>query len=225
MRRTTRPTGPGRARRTARTAGLVTAAAAAVFALTACQDEAANSAATGGSSADSTAKGTGPADPGAQDPGSTGGGTEPGAGGTGGSGEERTTCTVGKVAVGLQETGGSAPVVLLKATNNGSARCDLYGHPFVGHPDAQSPLPAGGGTPQSVVSLEPGASAYASLGLAEGEGADVHREKRLTVELADREGQGTGATAEVTSPGPAGLALGEDSTVSYWNDTLEGAMR
>ncbi|OON72086.1 hypothetical protein B1H18_31340 [Streptomyces tsukubensis] len=136
---------------------------------------------------------------------------------------KRTTCDLGTTRVRLQETGGSAPVILLKATNTGSTRCDLYGHPFLGYPDAQSPVQVGGGPPQAVVSLEPGKSAYASLSLEKGSGNNMHREKELTVELADSKQHGTGSTASLTAPG-AGLALSDASTVSYWNTTPEQTM-
>ncbi|MBO8190308.1 hypothetical protein ITI46_01040 [Streptomyces oryzae] len=90
---------------------------------------------------------SGPAD---SDSGSTGNGgaqgnkesgngaDKPTGGGT--SGAKGAACTVGKVPVSLQETGGSAPVIPLKATNSGSTHCDQYGYP-----DAQFPIPVGGG--------------------------------------------------------------------------------
>ncbi|MFE0895179.1 DUF4232 domain-containing protein [Streptomyces smyrnaeus] len=241
-----------RARRTVRTAGLVAAAAAAAFSLTACQDgggkddDAGSSSSSAGTSKDSAAHDFRPADSDAENSGSTGSGStgsgtagggaqsgnkdDRGNGGAGAQtgaadqGAKSSTCTVGKVSVGLKETGGSAPVILLKATNNGSTRCDLYGYPFVGYPDAQAPIAVGGGKPQAVVSLEPGESAYASLGLEKGDGGNMHREKHLTVQLANRDQHGTGATATLTAPG-AGLAISDNSTVSYWNTTPESAMQ
>ncbi|MEU5833981.1 DUF4232 domain-containing protein [Streptomyces diacarni] len=140
-------------------------------------------------------------------------------------GVKRSACDVGSVQVGLQPTGGSAPVILLKATNKGDERCDLYGYPFVGYPGAQAPIKVGGGQPQAVVSLEPGTSAYAALSLEEGDGANMHREKELTVELANRDQNGTGSTATVNAPEGAGLALSDNSTVSYWNTTPELALQ
>ncbi|CDR07471.1 DUF4232 domain-containing protein [Streptomyces iranensis] len=222
------------ARHTVRTVGLV-AVAAAAFSLTACQsdsgkDDDAGSSSSAGASKDSGGKGSdsagsgsagsGGAQSGKEDSGDTG--TQAG---EADSGVKRSACTVGKVAVSLQETGGSAPVILLKASNNGSTRCDLYGYPFVGFPDAQSSIPAGGRKPQSVISLEPGKSAYAALGLEEGNGGNMHREKQLTVELADRNLQGTGETAEINAPGEAGLAISDNSTVSYWNNTVEEVLQ
>ncbi|MFI0861269.1 DUF4232 domain-containing protein [Streptomyces smyrnaeus] len=241
-----------RTRRTVRSAGLVAVAATAAFSLTACQDgggkDDAGSSTSSAVSKDSQTKDSqtkASQTNGSGSTGSTGSGSA-GSGGSGSSGAKsgnggsstaggspqaeaagvkRTACAVGKVSVGLKETGGSAPVILLKATNNGSTRCDLYGYPFVGYPDAQAPIAVGGGKPQAVVSLEPGESAYASLGLEKGDGGNMHREKHLTVELADRNQHGTGATAKVSAPDGAGLALSDNSTVSYWNTTPKSAMQ
>ncbi|WP_436978880.1 DUF4232 domain-containing protein [Streptomyces sp. enrichment culture] len=241
-----------RTRRPVPAACLAAVAAAAALALSACEgsvggdDGTAGSAPAGGASKDAGTKGAGTkdagtkgagtkdagtkdagtSDSGSAGPGSADAGTGTRSGsGTGAPKADGSTCTVGKVSVKLRRTGGSAPAVLLKATNTGSTRCDLYGYPLVGFPDAQAPVAIGGGKPQSVVSLKPGGSAYASLSLAEGDGAEVHREKQLTVELADRELRGTGATARVDAPSGAGLALSDESTVSYWNATAEDAMR
>lgn len=236
-----------RIRRTVRSAGLFAVAAAAAFSLTACQDgggkdDDAGSSSSSAVSKDSQAKDSGSTGSDAKGSGSTGsgstggGGAQSGNGGKGGNGGadvkseagaggvKRSACDVGTVQVRLQRTGGSAPLILLKATNKGSARCDLYGYPFVGYPEAQSPIKVGGGQPQAVVSLEPGKSAYASLSLEKGDGANMHREKELTVELANRSLHGTGDTATLTAPG-AGLALSDNSAVSYWNTTPELAMQ
>ncbi|MET9859781.1 DUF4232 domain-containing protein [Streptomyces smyrnaeus] len=188
--------------------------------------DAESSGSTGSGSTGSGSTGSGTAGGGAQsgnkdDRGNGGAGAQTGAAV---QGAKSSTCTVGKVSVGLKETGGSAPVILLKATNNGSTRCDLYGYPFVGYPGAQAPIAVGGGKPQAVVSLEPGKSAYASLGLEKGDGGNMHRDKHLTVQLANRSMHGTGATATLTAPG-AGLAISDNSTVSYWNTTPEPAMQ
>ncbi|MGK4904516.1 DUF4232 domain-containing protein [Streptomyces sp. PHES57] len=226
-----------RTRRPVPAACLAAVAAAAALALSACEgsvggdDGTAGSAPAGGASKDAGTKDAETKDAGTSDSGSAGpGSADAGTGTRSGSGSgapkaDGSTCTTGKVSVKLRRTGGSAPAVLLKATNTGSTRCDLYGYPLVGFPDAQAPVAIGGGKPQSVVSLKPGGSAYASLSLAEGDGAEVHREKQLTVELADRELRGTGATARVDAPSGAGLALSDESTVSYWNATAEDAMR
>ncbi|MGI5349927.1 DUF4232 domain-containing protein [Streptomyces sp. CA-250714] len=216
-------------RHTARTAGLIAVAAAATFSLTACQDDGgkdndAGSSPSAGASKNPEAKNSGSTGNGGNDGNRAGGGTSPQTEATT-AGANTSTCTVGKVSIRLQHTGGSAPVILLKATNNGSTRCDLYGHPFVGYPNAQAPIQTGGGKPQSVISLQPGRSAYAALSLEKGNGGNMHREKQLTVQLADRSLHATGATAKVNAPTGAGLALSDNSTVTYWKNTLEEAMQ
>lgn len=232
-----------RTRRTVRSAGLVAVAAAAMFSLTACQgDGGKDNDAASVSSSTETSKDSGSKDSGSDakngengssngtDTNGTGGngGTQNANGGgdtqAGGSGVKRKTCTAATNTIRFQRTGGSAPVILIKATNQDSERCDLYGYPFVGYPDAQAPIAVGGGKPQAVVSLEPGESAYASLSLETGQGNNLHRETDLTVELANRKQQGTGSNASLTAPGE-GLALSDTSTVSYWNTTPELAMR
>lgn len=215
-----------RTRRTVRTAGLVAVAAAAAFSLTACGSDAGTNDDAGSSSSSKEANSA------SKESGSTGGSQDAKGGGegvgtkteAGADDVKRTPCTVATSTVRLQQTGGSAPVILLKTTNRGDDRCDLYGYPFVGYPDAQSPIAVGGGQPQAVVSLEPGKSAYAALSLEKGNGNNMHREKKLTVEMADRNQHGTGATATLNAPG-AGLALSDNSTVSYWNTTIEGALQ
>ncbi|WP_431984466.1 DUF4232 domain-containing protein [Streptomyces qinglanensis] len=228
-----------RTHRTVRACGLAAVATAAALSLTACQGDGTESGAAGSSSsaaatddsAEQRPEPTGTQDSGPTGADSTSGG---GSGNSDGAGThsraatprtKRSACTVGKVSVNLQRTGGTAAVVLLKATNNGSTRCDLYGYPFVGYPGAQAPIAVGGGKPQAVVSLEPGESGYAALGLEKGDGPGTHREKQITVELADRSLHGTGSTAKVSAPGGAGLALGDSSTVSYWNTTPELALQ
>ncbi|MGW8380859.1 hypothetical protein [Streptomyces sp. ODS28] len=69
-----------------------------------------------------------------------------------------------------------------------------------------------------------GESAYSALSLEKGDGDNMHREKQLTVGLADRNLHGTGATAKLRAPGPEGLASSDNSTVSYWNNTIEDVL-
>ena len=232
-----------RTRRTIRTAGLVTVAAATAFALTACQDDGdkdgasdSSSEASEGSeekgsegsegkdsgSAGSSGGSDSEAGSGGSDSGSTGGGEEAE---EGSGGSDAQTCAIGKVSVDFQQTGGSMPAILLKATNNGSGSCKLYGHPFVNYPDAQSPIKPSGDLPESVVTLKKGESAYSALSLEKGDGANVDRAKQLTVQLADGSMKAASGTAKLNSPGSGGLALSDDSSVSYWNSSVEGAMQ
>ncbi|MEV8020701.1 DUF4232 domain-containing protein [Streptomyces sp. NPDC086554] len=211
------------------------AVAALSISLTACNgDDVADDKASGPSSAGSSdsAKDTTGADGS-----SSGDKTATTSGGSGGSdgsdgsdggeaapaGDDDCTLTTSKII--MQETGGSAPVVLLKITNNGDKRCSVYGAPFVSDPTAGKNLPVAEDTrPQSVVGVEPNQSAYASIGLAAKESGDTHRTKTFNVTLAAKDGKGTDGHASVDSPGPAGLLLDSSSQVTYWQSTSEGAL-
>ncbi|TGA92528.1 DUF4232 domain-containing protein [Streptomyces sp. MZ04] len=134
-------------------------------------------------------------------------------------------CTLATAKISLDETGGSAPVVLLKLTNNGDKRCSVYGAPFFSDPTAGKNLPVAEDTqPQSVVGVEPGQSAYASINLAAKDSGDTHRTKTFNVTLGASDGKGTDGHASVDSPGPAGLLLDSSSRITYWQSTSEDAL-
>lgn len=112
-------------------------------------------------------------------------------------------CTLATSKIAMQETGGSAPVVLLKITNNGDKRCSVYGAPFISDLTAGKNLPVAEDTqPQSVVSVEPSRSAYASINLAAKDSGDTHRTKTFNVTLGALDGKGTDGHASVGSPAP-----------------------
>ncbi|MEU5000243.1 DUF4232 domain-containing protein [Streptomyces sp. NPDC021622] len=203
------------------TAVALAAVAALSISLTACNsdDGGDDGKASGSSSSVGTSDSSGSAK-------NTSGGTD---GGSSGGGEAAPAgaddCTLATSKIAMQETGGSAPVVLLKITNNGDKRCSVYGAPFISDPTAGKNLPVAEDTrPQSVVSVEPNQSAYASIGLAAKESGDTHRTKTFNVTLATKEGKGTDGHASVGSPGPAGLLLDSSSQVTYWQSTSEDAL-
>ncbi|MEV0317395.1 DUF4232 domain-containing protein [Streptomyces sp. NPDC050658] len=166
--------------------------------------------------------------------GGTGEGTSGGGAGEGKSGGGSTVavapagdddCTLSATKIVLQESGGSAPVVLLKLTNNGDKSCSVFGAPFVADPTAGRNLPVAENTrPQSVVRVAPAGSAYASIGLASRDNDKTHRSKTLDVTLATEDGKGTDGHTTVNSPGPAGLLLDDSSQVTYWQSTSEDAL-
>ncbi|MEU3736749.1 DUF4232 domain-containing protein [Streptomyces sp. NPDC032198] len=224
-----------RATRSARTAGTArknTAFAVAVLAalslsLTACDSGSGDGKASG---ADQGAAGTG------------------GAGGSS-SGEKTATtpgdrgpapraagdgCTLATTKITLEDTSGSAPLVLLKITNNGGTACSLLGAPVVSDPTTGKDLPTAENTrPQSVVRVGPARSAYAAINLAGMDAVKTHRAKTLGITLTAKNaknaengktGKGTDGPVTVKSPGAAGLLLNADSHVTYWQNTLEDAL-
>ena len=215
----------------------VAAVAALALSLTACNgDDKASSSASADTSASSSASGDSDqsASPTAGSGSGSGGssaasgsnsGSSPGSGkgsGSGsGSGKGVTSdpeCALGTMSLSLSE-GGSAYTEMLKATNTGASECTLTAAPTVTYPSASAALPTAGKAPQYPIRLRPGASAYAAIGLATQENAASHREKQLFIAQIGQDGHST-----LNVPGPAGLLLGDNSSVTYWWDNSAKAM-
>lgn len=134
-------------------------------------------------------------------------------------------CTLAASKTEIEDTGGTAPVVLLKITNKGPKTCAVLGAPIVSDPTAGENLPVAQHTrPRSVVRLAPDRSAYAAINLASIDADRTHRAKALGVTLATKDGKATEGRVTVNSPGAAGLLLDAGSQVTYWRSTLEDAM-
>ncbi|MFI7101959.1 DUF4232 domain-containing protein [Streptomyces sp. NPDC050161] len=225
-----------------RTLALAAVAGATVFATAACGPDGTDAASpSAGKSADSSASkgsdstGDGSGNPGAPSKedgaGTSGGsgGSTGGSGGTsGGSGGSKAgdaTCSTDGMKIEVVPTGGTLPAVLLKATNTAGGSCNLYGFPTVGYPGAQAAVGAAEASkPQAVVTLEPGKSAYAAIGLPQ-DGKNLHREKSLTVGLRGKDMGPIDGQATVNAPGGAGLGISDDSTVTYWQADQAAALQ
>lgn len=134
-------------------------------------------------------------------------------------------CTPRTANISIEDTGGTAPVVLLKITNNGGKACAVLGAPVVSDATAGKNLPVARNTrPQSVVRLAPDRSAYAAISLASTDADRTHRSKKLGVTLVTKDGKATDGRVTVSSPGAAGLLLDAGSRVTYWQNNLEDAM-
>ncbi|MGW6027777.1 DUF4232 domain-containing protein [Streptomyces sp. NPDC055099] len=134
-------------------------------------------------------------------------------------------CTPRTAQISMEDTGGTAPLVLLKITNNGGKACAVLGAPVVSDPTAGKNLPVAKDTrPRSVVRLAPDRSAYAAISLASIDADRTHRAKKLGVTLVTKGGKATDGHVTVNSPGAAGLLLDAGSHVTYWQNNLEDAM-
>ncbi|MGW7073630.1 DUF4232 domain-containing protein [Streptomyces sp. NPDC054855] len=134
-------------------------------------------------------------------------------------------CTPRTAEISMEDTGGTAPAVLLKITNNGGKACAVHGAPLVSDPTTGKNLPAARNTrPRSVVRLAPDRSAYAAINLAGMDAERTHRSKTLAVTLVTKGGRATDGSVTVNSPGAAGLLLDAGSRVTYWQNNLEDAM-
>ncbi|MEU8785354.1 DUF4232 domain-containing protein [Streptomyces sp. NPDC048637] len=132
---------------------------------------------------------------------------------------ENTKAVVSKVARPINH-------VLLTITNTGSRSCDAYSAPLLGFDDEQSTTRImEDSKPQSVVTVAPGESAYASILLSgEGGGDSGGRTARnLTVHFAPRSGSGSvGAPLKLTLP--AGTHKDDKAAVTYWQSSASDAL-
>ncbi|WP_206506532.1 DUF4232 domain-containing protein [Streptomyces chrestomyceticus] len=234
--------------RTARVAASA-AAVAAALSLTACggaedgkkaagaaQPAASAGSDTGSGSGAGSANGSGSTGPSAKSP--SGAGSQGGHGaqatpartGSGGkhgasTGAKSTPCTAANTKVTVSKLSRPINHILLTLTNTGSTRCDAYHYPALRFDDAQAPTDVlQSSKPQSVVSVEPGRSAYAAVrtsdatGEAEG-GRTVHS---LDVFFANRDGSYAERPAHPTLP--KGTYIDDSAQVTYWQSELDNAL-
>ncbi|MFE9406670.1 DUF4232 domain-containing protein [Streptomyces sp. NPDC006530] len=147
---------------------------------------------------------------------------KPGSGGTGGGGGTDAPCTGANVK--LTATPVSRPInhILLTATNTGKTPCNAYDAPAVAFSNAQSPIAVDKDTiPQAVVSLAPGASAYAMVRtMGEPDGTPSYQAGQVVVFFRGKVGmESTGRSAyAVLSKGVSVVDAQAMST--YWQSDL-----
>ncbi|MFC9756825.1 DUF4232 domain-containing protein [Streptomyces sp. NPDC056921] len=144
---------------------------------------------------------------------------------TGSSSKSPVTCTGSNTKVTVTKVSRPINHLLLTATNTGSGPCYAYHAPALRFDDAQAAFPVlRDSIPQAVVTLEPGQSAYASIGLSgEPDGQELHEGTNLSVYFTNKANQGsTGAPAELTLP--AGTSWGDNGFVTYWQSEMDAAL-
>ncbi|MEU3505996.1 DUF4232 domain-containing protein [Streptomyces hundungensis] len=147
---------------------------------------------------------------------------KPGSGGTGGGAGTDAPCTGANVK--LTATPVSRPInhILLTATNTGKTPCNAYDAPAVAFSNAQSPIAVDKDTiPQAVVSLAPGASAYAMVRtMGEPDGTPSYQAGQVVVFFRGKVGmESTGRSAYAAlSKGVAVVDAQAAST--YWQPDL-----
>ncbi|MFG2559895.1 DUF4232 domain-containing protein [Streptomyces sp. NPDC048496] len=162
-------------------------------------------------------------------------GSTSGAGGqksnTGATGNKGTgnsspvTCTGENTKVTVSKVSRPINHLLLTATNTGNRPCYAYHAPALRFDDAQAAFPVlRDSIPQAVVTLEPGQSAYASIGLfGESDGKDLNKSTHLTVYFTSKSDSGsTGSPAELTLP--ADTYWGSNGFVTYWQSDMADAL-
>ncbi|MFE3942831.1 DUF4232 domain-containing protein [Streptomyces sp. NPDC059118] len=157
--------------------------------------------------------------------GSQGGKSSGGATGSGSKSKSPVTCTGSNTKVTVSKVSRPINHLLLTATNTGSVPCYAYHAPALRFDDAQAAFPVlRDSIPQAVVTLAPGQSAYASIGLSgEPDGQELHKSKHLGVYFTGKSNQGsTGPSTELTLP--AGTTWGDNGFVTYWQSEMADAL-
>ncbi|MEV4947570.1 DUF4232 domain-containing protein [Streptomyces sp. NPDC053755] len=140
-----------------------------------------------------------------------------------------TPCTGATAKVVASKVTRPVNHLLLTVTNTGSRACNAYGAPFVGFDDAQAPIGVvDASRPQAVVSLSPGASAYASV-LLSGErggdpGAHGRTVRQVSVHFAPGDGSGGSVGSGTTLAAPGGTYADDDARVTFWQREMDQAL-
>ncbi|MFG3140178.1 DUF4232 domain-containing protein [Streptomyces sp. NPDC048211] len=116
--------------------------------------------------------------------------------------------------------------LLLTLTNTGSRPCYAYYAPKLRFDDAQAVFPVlDASRPQAVVTLQPGESAYAAIGLTgePGAGPAPRKATRLQVNFSGRSPEGsTGTPTELTLP--SRTYWDDNGFVTYWQTEMADAL-
>ncbi|MFF1924103.1 DUF4232 domain-containing protein [Streptomyces sp. NPDC058221] len=137
------------------------------------------------------------------------------------------TCTGANTKTAVSKVTRPVNHLLLTVTNTGNRTCYAYHAPKLRFDDAQAVFPIlDASRPQAVVTLDPGQSAYASIGLSSGEDDqnNLHESKNLGVYFSGRNAEGsTGTPANLTLP--AGTSWGDNGFVTYWQTEMADALQ
>ncbi|MER7726207.1 DUF4232 domain-containing protein [Streptomyces sp. NPDC096323] len=136
------------------------------------------------------------------------------------------TCTGGNTKTVVSKVNHPINHLLLTVTNTGDRPCYAYYAPKLRFDDAQAVFPIlESSLPQAVVTLDPGRSAYAAIGLTgePGAGPAPRKAAHLQVNFSGRNAAGsTGAPAELTLP--AKTYWDDNGYVTYWQTDMADAL-
>ncbi|MFD7432679.1 DUF4232 domain-containing protein [Streptomyces sp. NPDC059818] len=178
---------------------------------------------SGGSGSGTTKNTVPPVETGANKAGNTAGTTST----TSSSSTKTVTCTGSNTKVTVTKVSRPINHLLLTVTNTGSKLCNAYYAPKLRFDDAQAVFPIlDDSQPQAVVTLAPGESAYAAIGLTgePGAGPAPRKAAHLQVNFAGKSNVGsTGTPAELKLP--ANTYWDDNGFVTYWQTEMADALQ
>ncbi|MEV7238533.1 DUF4232 domain-containing protein [Streptomyces sp. NPDC051020] len=132
---------------------------------------------------------------------------------------ENTKVTVSKVSRPINH-------LLLTMTNRGSRACNAYHAPKLRFDDAQSVFRIlDDSKPQAVVTLAPGQSAYAAIGLTgDTDLKNQHKATHLSVYFSAKDPSGSTDTAPAELTLPADTYVDDQGFVTYWQSDMADAL-
>ncbi|WP_328866581.1 DUF4232 domain-containing protein [Streptomyces sp. NBC_00304] len=147
--------------------------------------------------------------------------------GTATSSTKTATCTGGNTRTSVSKVTRPINHLLLTVTNTGNRTCYAYYAPKLRFDDAQAVFPIlEDSQPQAVVTLNPGESAYASIGLTgePGAGPAPRKATHLQVNFAGKNpGSTSGTAAELNLP--ANTVWDDNGFVTYWQTEMSDALQ
>ncbi|MCW2875581.1 MAG: hypothetical protein JWL99_6901 [Streptomyces oryziradicis] len=138
-------------------------------------------------------------------------------------------CTVARLTLVVKRVSSPVNHIVIEAVNKGSRACRLYEFPYMRFTaDREEPVePVEESNPQTIVTIAPGATAYAGVTIASADGSAAGSGHKATTLGLVLTGAGGGAvTDELHLPLPGGSLYVEDNAarVTYWENSLAEAL-
>jgi hypothetical protein len=158
-----------------------------------------------------------------------GNGKNPSSGTGSGSGTAKPVdCATGSLKFTADQVSRPVNHIVIKATNNGSRPCNLLAFPLLAFEKNAQAATAEieESRPQAVVTLAPGATAYAGVTTSSGDGSGERsvRSSVISLHLKGRNGGSVGGAVRIPAPGGSLYVEPAAAKVTYWQDSVTDAL-